>query len=203
MRKNYLRLTISISAMLLVLTTGCQTVRPGAATGGAFGTLAGGLTGAAIGAHDGKATEGALIGALTGGTLGTVAGNAVDREVERDRLNYQTANAAQRQAAVSMHQLIQMTDNGLGKNIIISQISNQGIDRRPNINDLIVLKNRGVDEDVIQTFQTARVAGSYNQPTQPAVIGPPVYVDRFAAPPIYGYGYRRGCRPRREFTINF
>ena len=196
--------TLPCLLLIAMLNTGCQTVGPGTATGGAFGTLAGGLTGAAIGATEGKSTEGALIGAVTGGTLGSIAGNATDRQNERDQLQYNNAIAAERRAAVSMHQIVQMTDNGLGKNVIISQINNQGVDRRPSIDDLIVLKNRGVDEDVIQAFQNAPMAGAVNSlPTAPTVVREPVYIETIVPRPFYGYHYRRGCRPRAGFSVNF
>ncbi len=193
---------------LLPILAGCQTVGPGAASGGALGTLAGGLTGAAIGRYDGKSTEGALVGALTGGTLGSIAGNAVDREAEQNRQQYAGAIAQQRLAAVSIPQVIQMTENGLGNNVIINQIHNQGVDRRPTIDDLIILKNRGVDDNVIQAFQSGPLAGQQSFVHQ-GPIRAPVHVRTVIPAPAYGYGYgyrpgrRYGRRPRAGFSVNF
>ena len=198
-----------LCAGLAILFTGCQTVGPGGATGGAFGTFAGSLTGAAIGAKDGKAPEGALIGAITGGTLGTLAGNAVDREVERDRLAYQQAQQQQRIAAVDVAQVIQMTQSGLSTEVIARQIQSQGIARRPSIDDLIILKNQGVDDLVIQAMQNAPLAGAepvvqvIPQPVE--VIREPVFVDSFAPFPYRGYRppHRRPCRTRGGISVSF
>ena len=126
-----------------MVVCGCQTVRPGAATGGAFGSFAGALTGASIGATEGKAGEGALIGALAGGTVGSLAGNAIDRQVERDRFEFQQAQAQRLSTAVDVNEVIRMSQSGLGSDVIASQIQSQGVARRPTIDELILLKKPG------------------------------------------------------------
>ncbi len=194
------------SLLMIVFLSGCQTVGPGTATGGAFGTFAGTLTGAAIGSKEGKAPEGALIGALTGGALGAAAGNAVDREVQRTRRQDQTLQNERRLAAVSTPQIIQMTQSGLGSDVIVRQIQNQGVFRRPTIDDLIQLKNQGVDDVVIEALQSAPIGGTFASPTivqQPIeVIQQPVFVEPI--PPSYGFHYRkRYCGPRAGFSVRF
>ena len=193
---------LSLSASLL-FTTGCQSLGPAAAGGGATGVLAGTVAGAAIGAREGKSPEGALIGAVAGGTLGTVAGNAIDRQVERDRNEFNQALTQQQQAAVTVHQVIQMTESGLGGNVIVNQIHSLGVARRPSIDDLITLKNRGVDDVVIQSLQNAPLAGAVlvaNPDVRPVVVHP-----RVVSPGIhYGHGYhRRGRRHRGGFSFYY
>ena len=202
-----LAFALGMSAVV-VCSTGCQTLGPSTATGGALGALTGGLTGAAIGSYDGKASEGALIGAVAGGTLGGVAGNAVDRSVERDRIDNQIAIQQQRQNAISVEQVVQMTQSGLGSNVIASQINSQGVVNRPTIDQLIFLKNNGVDDLVIQSLQSAPVAGYGAVNSQPfirqqIIRHDPVYVGRCGPRPHYGYHYRRGRRPRAGFSVNF
>lgn len=203
-----IRCYLSLVTGLAIFVSGCQTVGPGAATGGAFGTFAGGLTGAAIGAKDGKSTEGALIGALAGGTLGATAGNSVDREIERDRIEFQQAQTQQRLAAVNMAQVLQMSQSGLSKDVIIRQLQTQGIDRRPTTDDLINLKNLGVDDFIIQAMQSAPIAGSGSNlqfaqhPIE--VIRQPVIYKSYGPNPYRGYSPRRRHRgPRAGVSVRF
>lgn len=193
---------------LAISVTGCQTVGPGTAAGGAFGTFAGGLTGAAIGSKDGKTSEGALVGALTGGTLGAVAGNAVDRQVERENFEFQQGQAQQRLGAVSQSQILQMTQSGLSNDVIARQIQTQGIVRRPTTDDLINLKNQGVHDSVILAIQNASVAGAQLPPTyihQPVeIVRQPVYVESYGFPPRRAYiPKRRHCGPRAGVSVRF
>lgn len=183
-----------------LLLTGCQ-AGPGAATGGALGTLTGGLAGAAIGASEGKGPEGALIGALAGGTLGSVAGHAVDRSVEQDRLNYLHQQQDQRGNAVNFEQIIRMTQSGLGSEVIARQIHNQGILRRPTIDELIYLQNSGVDNIVIQAIQNAPIAGNIVAPARERVIYHSYGADPCFGPhPFYYHDYYWHCRPRGPRT---
>ena len=183
---------------LLVFLSGCRTLGPNAAGGGAFGGLAGGLAGAAIGATEGKAPEGALIGAVTGATVGTIAGNAVDRDKQQQRLADQQYRNQRLAGAISMEQIVRMTQSGLGSDVVARQISSQGVAKRPTIDDLIFLKQNGVDDRIIQAMQTAPVAGqvlpaSYVQ-ASPVVVEPaPVIIESY--PPFYP---RRFCPPPRR-----
>lgn len=195
-------------AVVCIVLSGCQTIGPNAATGGALGTFAGGVTGAAIGAREGKSPEGALIGALTGGTVGTIAGNAVDRSVEEEQLQFQQAVQQQQLAAVNVDQVVRMTQSGLGSDVIASQIHSQGISHRPTIDELIFLKDQGVDDGVIQAIQSAPVAGHaipvHRQIIHQPIYHQPVYHRRHV--PYYGYGYggRRHARgPRAGFSVRF
>lgn len=192
----YVQLYLAIlAAFLLISSSGCQTAGPNAAGGGAFGGLAGGLAGAAIGASEGKAPEGALIGALTGATVGTVAGTAIDRAEERDQLDYQRYLDGQRLAAVTSDEVIRMTQSGLANDVIARQIMNQGIIRRPTIEELIQLKNQGVDDSVIQAIQNAPLAGQ-SVPVRYVAPSQPVFIE--TCPPYHRFPhhyYHRRCHP--------
>lgn len=187
---------VILASFMLCSSSGCRTVGPNAAGGGAFGGLAGGLAGAAIGASEGKAPEGALIGALTGATVGTVAGSAIDRAEQRDQLDYQRYQDGQRLAAITTDQVVRMTQSGLSNDVIARQIMNQGIVRRPSIDELIQLKNQGVDDSVIQAIQNAPLAGQ-SQPVRYAAPPQPVFIETYPAyhrfPPHYYH--RRRCHP--------
>jgi outer membrane lipoprotein SlyB len=149
----------TIISVTVILQSGCQTARPNTAVGGLFGTAAGSVLGAAIGSHEGKSGQGALIGGLAGGGLGALLGNQADQANDRDQRNF---NAAQQQAqadAISMNQIVQMTRSGLSDELIANQIQRNGVLALPTTNDLILLKQNGVSDRVIQALQSARPAG--------------------------------------------
>lgn len=154
----------------LVLLSGCQGFGPHTAAGGAIGTAAGSLIGASIGSREGKAAEGALIGALTGATAGSVLGNQVDQEEARIEAQFQEAAWAAEQRALSFNQVIELSRSGLSDDVIVNQIRSSGIDRLPDTQDLIWLKNEGVSDRVIAALQ---------QPPRPQTVPVPVPVAPF------------------------
>jgi hypothetical protein len=191
----------------LILLAGCQSAGPNAAQAGALGGLTGSLAGAAIGAAEGKSTEGALIGGLTGATVGALAGNAVDRDIERQRAEIQQLENEQRQSAITNEQIIQMTHSGLSSDVIIRQIQNQGVVSHPDINQLIQLKNQGVDDPVIHALQSAPVAGEpyVVVPRRIPAGQPPVIIESCRPVPYCPPGcfYRRRPRSAVGFSVGF
>ncbi len=187
----------------LIMLAGCQSWGPNTAQSSAIGGLTGSLAGAAIGASEGKSAEGALIGGLTGATVGAVAGNAVDRDIERQRAEIQKSEYQQRQSAITTEQIIQMTQSGLSSDVIIRQIHNQGTVVQPDINQLIMLKNQGVDDRVIHALQSAPLAGQpyLANPVRVPVARPPVVIESCHPFP----GYPPGCfyRRRPRSTVGF
>lgn len=182
---------------LLVFVSGCQSVGPNTAGGGAFGGLTGGLAGAAIGATEGKAPEGALIGAVAGTTVGAIAGGAVDRNIEQQRFADQQFRNQQIANSITLDQVVRMTQSGLGSDVISRQVVSQGIAARPTIDDLIFLKQNGVDDQIINAIQNAPLAGQgQGFPVQYVETAPVV----IAAQPHFGpRRYHRGRRyPKRH-----
>ena len=206
MKNSFAMKKFFASVLLVALASGCQTIGPNTAGGGAIGTLAGSLTGAAIGATEGKAPEGALIGALAGGTAGSVFGSAIDRDVQQQRFAQQQFVNQQIAGAITMDQVVRMTQSGLGGDVVTRQIASQGIARRPTIEDLIFLKQNGVQDNVIHALQSARVAG---QVSQPRYIngGGPVFVDTYThlhAPPRFRHQrHVRRCGPGVDVVFGF
>lgn len=204
--------------LLVVVQSGCQSFRPNTTAGGLLGGTTGGMIGAAIGSSEGKSGEGALIGALAGGLTGAAIGNQADQVNDRQR-QIENQNAARvRESAVSIGDVIQMSQTGLGDELIINQINSNGIVRRATTNDLIQLKNAGVSDSVITKFQTAPNAAAYPAaiPPQPNYVttGPPFYWEQdcvpvYPAPPIIHrpvplrYPHRHGVRPRAGFAVHF
>ena len=189
---------IYVLVTLLVFVSGCQSLGPNAAGGGALGGFAGGLAGAAIGSTEGKAPEGALIGAVTGATVGGVAGNAVDRDIRQQQFAEQQFYNQQVAGAITVDQVARMTQSGLGSDVIARQITSQGIFQRPTIDDLILLKQNGVDDQIIQAMQTAPVIGqgipgSYVHSAPVVVEQTPIFVQ---TRPRFHHPHRRYVQPR-------
>ena len=112
--------------------------------GAMVGALIGTPVGAAIGSHNGESEAGALVG----GGLGALTGNWLGANID----NQQRIASATRAVygRLSIGEVISMTRSGLGEDVIITQIQNQGMIAMPTSNDLINLKDSGVSERVIQ-----------------------------------------------------
>lgn len=156
--------------------------RPNTAAGAVVGGASGSLIGAAIGSGEGKTGEGALIGGLIGAAAGGVMGNQADRADDVRQYQYQQQQLAARQSAITLQQIVEMSQNGLSPSVIVNQINSQGVWSRPTTNDLIVLKQNGVSDQVIAALQTGRYV---NEPTpSPVVREPIVHQPRLFVEPI-------------------
>jgi uncharacterized protein YcfJ len=165
-------------ACVSVLPIGCTHTQAGAGTG----ALVGGIAGAALSGR-GKGLQGAAIGAGAGALVGTAIGASEERAERR-------AAEAYAARALSIPDVISLTQSGTPPNIIINQIRTTGSVYTLTAHDLQVLQQSGVDPTVIQEMQQAgrRVV----MPRAPVVIHepPPVVYVRPAPPPppVYGVG---------------
>jgi len=125
--------------------------------GAVLGGLGGALAGAGIGEHNGDAAAGALIGGALGLITGATIGDSMDRDAAR-------AQAVRQQRlwelsrATSLSDVVTMTRNGVGDDVIINHIRQNGVQRRLEVADVISLHQRGVSEAVITAMQRARLA---------------------------------------------
>lgn len=162
------------------------------------GALMGALTGGAIGHNNGQTAEGALIGGAVGALAGAVVGDSVDNDIARNNAVYEQRMASQLSQAVSVQDVITMTQSRLSDSVIVTHVRTHGVAARPQANDLIVMSNAGVSEAVIGAMQTAplTVATPAPPPEYRNVIvrehyyGPPVY-----AVPVAPYWHHGPCRP--------
>ncbi len=146
---------------------------------GILGGLAGAGIGAAIGEDGGDAVPGALIGGAVGLIAGSGIGGAVD-ERNYQRQAYQNAVAAQQAQAVTMADVISMTQSGLSDAVIINHIRTHGVAQRLNASDLIVLKQQGVSDPVVATMQGIPGPAVVRQAIP--VAAPPVIVEEHYYP---------------------
>ena len=97
-----------------------------------------------------------MIGGLIGAAAGGVLGNQADRADDVRQYQYQQQQVQARQSAISLAQVIEMSQSGLSPTVIVNQINSQGVWSRPTANDLIYLKQNGVSDQVIGALQTGR-----------------------------------------------
>lgn len=145
------------------------------------GALLGGLGGAGAGALIGNATGNTGAGALIGAGLGTVAGAAIGSgmdEVEaRNRAEIEARIGRQLPTGgVSPADVVAMTRSGIDPELIMNHVRTNGMAKKLDANDLIMLQQEGVAKPVITTMQTVG-------PPQQQVAAQAVPAGYFAAPP--------------------
>lgn len=197
-----------------------QTQR-GATLGGLAGAVAGGI----IGENNGRAGRGAVIGGALGAVTGGLLGNAADKDAEWARRQaYQQhwqqeqwrtqQQASQSVGAVSVQDVISMSRSGLGDHVIINQIRVRGVQRTPQVSDIITMHEQGVREAVIASMQEARTAGPGGVPaTTPHAPAPGQVIIRerevlpyYPLPRYYGphpRDYWVPVHPRRHAAYEF
>ena len=156
--------------------------------GAVLGGLTGALAGAGIGEHNGEAGAGALIGGAVGLLTGAAIGNSMDQEDAARARAYQQQRTRQLSRAVSISDVVAMSQNSLADDVIINHITQNGVQRRLEVDDVILLHQQGVSKAVISAMQRAQVGG----PLPPSDYQPRVIVREhyYARPPVhYWHGY--------------
>ncbi len=166
---------------------------------GLFGGLAGAGLGAAIGEASGKSAEGALVGAAIGSLTGAVLGDQLDEVEARNQAMIERQLGRQMAGAVTIDDAIAMSKAGLGDEVIRTHIAAYGVARSLHAQDLIMLKQQGVSDAVIQSLQSppSRATRSQDPPPRRA---PPVIVEEhyYGSPfPFSWRGYGRHHHRRR------
>jgi hypothetical protein len=135
------------------LSSGCRS--PYRSDRGAlFGGLAGAGVGAIVGNQSGNAEAGALIGAAVGTLTGAVVGDELDRiEAQNRAAIEQQLGRKVRVGAVTMEEVITMSQSGVGETLIVNHIRSHGVANVPTSGDLITLKQAGVSDGVVAVMQ--------------------------------------------------
>lgn len=164
----------------VLLACGCSSMNHterGAVTGGVLGGLAGTVIGGATG-HPGA---GAAIGAGSGAILGGLIGNEEDRHDRR-------AAAWAARNALSVNDVVQMSQRHVGDDLIVNQIYNSSTAFNLSTQDVIHLREQGVSERVISAMQ-ARRGYRVVRPAGVVFVDPP-------PPAIHvGFGFGHHCGP--------
>ena len=162
------------------------------------GALVGALTGGAIGHNNGQTAEGALIGGAVGALTGAAIGDSVDTDIARNNAIYDQRLASQLSQAVSVQDVLTMSQSRLSDSVIVTHIRTHGVAARPQANDLILMSNAGVSEAVIGAMQTAPLAVA--APAPPPAYRNVIVREHYYAPPVYAvpvapYWHHRHCPP--------
>jgi hypothetical protein len=165
----------------------------GAFTGGVLG---GGI-GAVVGNQSGNSAEGALVGAAIGSLTGAAVGSTLDEIDARNRaLIAQQMGRPLRAGAVTIADVVAMSQAGVSDQLIATHIRNNGSSAPVTAQDLITLKRAGVSDAVVQAMQEPAPAIAVSAPppvAPPPVVSPPVVIEgHFGRPP------RPSCRWHRR-----
>ena len=184
------------------LGTGCRSPYY-ADRGAAFGALTGALTGAAIGEHNGEAGAGAAIGGAVGALTGAAVGDSIDRDIARSR-----ATVAGKTGAVTVADVIAMTQSGLSEDVIAAHIRTNGVAQSPQVDDLIQLRNAGVSDRVVQAMQQTPPRAVLVSPSPAPVVVEehhyfaPAYPPHWRSPPYRPWPHR-GPAPGVHWGVAF
>lgn len=190
-------MALVITAFTSSLLMAQQRAKDGAVLGGVAGAIIGGIAG-----HQNDETpEGIAIGGAVGAIAGGLLGNAQEKQMIRD-YEHQQYHYQQRQVAisraVSLNDVVALTQSGLSPNLIVSQIRKQGVTQRIGVPEIIMLHQNGVSEAVIQEMQNAHLAGTTTVVRQTPVTvieqRPAVIVDPNPRVIIHGGYSTRGPR---------
>jgi len=169
------------------------------------GALFGGLTGAAVGAVVGDAVGNPGAGAAIGAGVGAVSGAAIGSELDKIEAQNRAMIAQQlgrqvRPGAVTLTEVIEMTQAGVNEELIVNHVRSHGSARVPTTDDVIMLHQNGVSVEVIKVMQSPVQPASAQAPVVIHQSPPPVVVHEYsygppAWRPYYHYHHRR---PRRS-----
>ena len=171
--------------VLPILVSGCRSPYY-ADRGAAFGALTGGLAGAAIGEHNNNPLAGAVIGTAVGALTGATVGGAIDQDVARSQAAIERRMGRRLKGAVTVSDVISMTQAGLSDSVITTHIRANGVAQPPTAEDLVTLSNAGVAEQTILALQQAQVPGL---DLSPVPVGPIIVEEYHYGPAPYFPGY--------------
>lgn len=143
--------------LLAIVAQGCATANH-TETGALVGTSLGALAGGIIGHQTGHTGTGAVLGAGAGMLTGAALGSAEDAREERDAAIRQAQYAEYQRNAqppLTNADLIYMTQNGLGDQVIINAVRSRGGEFQLDPASLVQLKQSGVSDTVLAAIQTA------------------------------------------------
>lgn len=187
-------------SLLALLAPGCCSpyhTDQGALFGGVTGAGVGALVGSTVGRPGAGAAIGAGVGALTGAAVGA----GMDEAEARNRALIEQQMGRQLAAgAANINDVISMTRAGVNEESIIRHVQYHGMAVPLQANDLIVLKQQGVSDRVVQIMQSTgpQPMPGYVQPmyAQPAYVQPaPVVVEETWGPGPYWHHPHRYYPP--------
>ncbi len=164
-----MRLSSLLPTLLLPLFIGCAGFGDtNTATETTTGAVIGGITGALIGEHNDVPLAGTIIGTTAGALLGNATGQATDH-IEAEIL---ASEQEYLERAVTLNQILAMTQAGVDDEVIISRIETNGPAQTLTTDDIIFLSKSQVSATVISAYQgppAPRVAEIHTDDLDPHV----------------------------------
>ena len=183
--------SVLMVAVLGLSTAGCMSPS-GRPDYTASGALAGGAAGAIAGSLARHPGPGALVGAAVGTVVGGLIGHGMDQAQEAQLRTQapQTLQRLEQSQPLTVPDVKALVKAGITDDLIISQIRNSGTVYRLSAADIILLKNSGVSEKIID-FMINTPNNAMPLPNasvqQTVVVDPsPTYM---VAPAVYPYPY--------------
>ncbi len=152
------RYSVLIIAIAATASAGCRQSQYYRNQGTAIGAVTGALAGAAIGDKNGEGLAGAAIGTVAGALVGSAIGDGIDSDVAQAQAVAEQRLGRKLEGAVTMNDVVSMTQANLSDDVIITQIRANGIARRPQVGELITLREQGVSDMVVKAMQSAKLA---------------------------------------------
>jgi len=179
---------LSLSLLVTLSAIGCQS--PYRADQGAlFGGLLGAGTGAIVGDALGNAGAGTAIGAGLGAITGAAVGSELDEiEAQNRAMIAQQLGREVRAGAVTLDDVVTMTQAGVQDELIVNHIRIHGVARPLEPSDLIFLQQQNVGTEVIKTMQNPP-----QRPKEPVVVRqtsprPVIIEEHHYSPPPFWWG---------------
>jgi hypothetical protein len=171
--------------------------------GAVFGGLTGAGVGAAIGSASGNTGTGAVLGSAVGALSGAVVGNELDHIRAENQAMIDQRMTQRSAGATTMHDIISMSQSGLGDGVIANHVRTRGVAQPPSTTDLIAMKNAGVSDEVIRAVQEmSAVPVPASVPVTRVPVAPVVVEEHYIAHPgpFWGppYVYGGWHRPHRH-----
>ena len=165
------------------------------------GAVTGAIAGAAFGDHNGSAATGAALGTAVGALAGASIGSQIDEDIARTEALVEQRMGHRLSAAVTVEDVIAMTNAGLSDDVIATHVRAKGVARPMEVQDLIVLRNEGVTDSVIKTLQQAPPAQFVS--SRPPVRQRPIVVEEhYYSPAVrvapYHHRHRHHSYPRHR-----
>jgi hypothetical protein len=201
---------LAVLGLLAVLVTaGCNSPYHADRLALAGGLLGGG-TGAIIGDALGNTGAGTAIGAGVGALAGAAVGDSMDEMEARNRAMIASQLGREvRPGAVTIEDVIMMSQAGVDDELIIRHIRANGMARVPGPNELISLTQQGVSTSVVRAMQeppppARREAVVVQEPSpRPVIVEEYHYGPGWYTPPPYYYYRHRPPRPRVGWGFSY
>ena len=211
------RITRQVAPAVIALVFVCAKVQaqgPNTDRGAILGGLSGALIGGAIGDNNGEAAAGALIGSAIGLFSGAALGSSADQQESQWQATQRYQQHVAVSQAVSLVDVVRMTQSGLSDTVISNQIRQRGVQQKLQVRDVIYLQQLGVSEPVITCLQQTPLAGRVvnripSPAARPVIVERHHYISprpywhppRYYPPRHYGRGYHHQPGVRIGFSF--